>query len=110
MEKEKETKKNKEIVLKDGRVISNLHLTYGKIFEFQNKHKDISRDLIEVITTKRGFDSQSVMQIIYVAYLCSGADEKPMEYYEFLDSLNFDYKRDMTVFYSLINGDNNSKN
>ena len=94
------------ITLSDGRQF----VTYKNIFDFQNKYPEAAKDLITVITTKKGLSIESIIQTIYVGYVGSCINEKPMDYYEFLDSLDFDVNRDMNLFEELTGNKNKAKN
>ena len=98
------------IKLADGKQIDNLKVTYNNIFEFQNKYPEVAKDLITVLTTKKGLSMESIIQTIYVGYVGSCVDEKPMDYYEFLNSLDFDVNRDMNLFEELTGNKNKAKN
>lgn len=86
----------------------NLVVKYSKLFEFQNKYKNIAKDLIQVVTTKNAPDTETILQIIYVAYL-GGGNETKYEYAEFLDLLDFNFNRDMKLFGNLV-GNKEEKN
>lgn len=102
--------------LKNGKEI-NLEIKYGKLFEFQRKYKDIARsDLVSLITEKEvlrktaTIEHESIMQLIYVAYLGGGNEEPIIEYDDFINNeLNFDFKRDLKLFAKLT-GNNDEKN
>lgn len=87
------------IKLKNG-TEANLEIKYIQLFEFQNKYKQ-AKDIIQVVTTKNAPDQETIMQLIYVAYL-GGGNETNYEYAEFLDLLDFDFNRDMTLFSKLV--------
>jgi len=97
-----------KLKLKNGKEV-NLEITYGKLFEFQRKYKDIAKDLIEVVTRKQTTDHETIMQIIYVGYLGGKNEEPILSYEEFLDSIDFDFKRDLILFSNLV-GANDRKN
>lgn len=96
-----------KLKLKNGKEV-NLEVTYGKLFEFQNKYKGIAKDLIEVVVKKQAVDHESIIQLIYVGYLGGKNEEPILTYDQFLNELGFDYKRDLTLFKSLVN--NKEKN
>lgn len=85
-------KNNKEV---------NLVIKYQKLFEFMGNYKN-SKDLIQVVSTKNTVDHETIMQLIYVAYLGGNNEEPIIKYEEFLDLLDFDMNRDMTIFSNLI--------
>jgi hypothetical protein len=95
-----------KLMLKNGQEV-NLEVQYIKLFEFQNKYKQ-AKDLIQVVTAKEAPDTETIMQIIYVAYL-GGGNETNYEYAEFLNLLKFDFKRDMKLFANLV-GNKEEKN
>lgn len=93
-----------KLKLKNGKEV-NLEVTYGKLFEFQNKYKGIAKDLIEVVVKKQAVDHESIIQLIYVGYLGGKNEEPILTYDQFLNELGFDYKRDLTLFKSLVNNE-----
>ena len=84
------------IKLKDGTEINNLTITYKNLFDFQKTYPE-SKDLMEALIKKQTFDHETMIQLIYVAYLGTNPDKK-LEYIDFLDQIGFDYKRDLTLF------------
>lgn len=98
-----------KLKLKNGNEV-NLEITYIKLFEFQNKYKDIARDLIDTVVKKHSTDQETIMQLIYVGYLGGKNEEPTLNYYEFLELLGFDYARDLTLFSKLVKQENDEKN
>lgn len=87
------------IKLEDGTIIYNLKITYKNLFDFQNSYSG-SKDLMEALVKKQTFEHEVMVQLIYVAYLGTNPNPK-MEYFDFIDAIPFDYKRDMTLFNEL---------
>lgn len=97
-----------KLKLKNGKEV-NLEITYGKLFEFQRKYKDIAKDLIEVVTRKQTTDHETIMQLIYIGYLGGKNEEPILTYDDFLNELGFDFERDLTLFSKLVKN-NDGKN
>lgn len=93
-----------KLKLKNGKEV-NLEVTYMKLFEFQRRYKDISKDLIEVVVKKQAMDHETIMQIIYVGYLGGKNEEPILSYEEFLNELGFNYTRDLMLFNNLVKTD-----
>ena len=96
------------IKLEDGTIINNLKITYKNLFDFQNSY-DNSKDLMEALVKKQTFEHEVMVQLIYVGYLGTNPTNK-MEYFDFIDAIPFDYKRDMALFQELTGLKANSKN
>ena len=92
----------------DGTIINNLKITYKNLFDFQNSY-DNSKDLMEALVKKQTFEHEVMVQLIYVGYLGTNPTNK-MEYFDFIDAIPFDYKRDMALFQELTGLKANSKN
>lgn len=90
-------------------IMTDLVPTYKKIFEFVNNPNNASfaKDLVQVITTKRAMDYESIVQFIYVSYLGGNNPEPFLTYSEFLDAMGKpDFKRDMKIFAKLTGNEN----
>lgn len=98
----------KSIRLEDGTLIKDLKITYKNLFDFQNSY-DNSKDLMEALVKKQTFEHEVMVQLIYVAYLGTNPTNK-MEYFDFIDAIPFDYKRDMNLFQDLTGLKADSKN
>lgn len=98
----------KAIKFEDGTLITNLKITYKNLFDFQNSY-DNSKDLMEALVKKQTFDHEVMVQLIYVAYLGTNPTNK-MEYFDFIDAIPFDYKRDLNLFQDLTRLKADSKN
>ena len=98
----------RSIELEDGTIISNLKITYKNLFDFQNSYSG-SKDLMEAIVKKQTFDHETMVQLIYVGYLGTNPSKK-MDYMEFIESINFSYKRDLELFQDLAGLKADSKN
>lgn len=96
------------IKLEDGTIINNLKITYKNLFDFQNSY-DNSKDLMEALVKKQTFEHEVMVQLIYVGYLGTNPTNK-MEYFDFIDAIPFDYKRDMALFQELTGLKADSKN
>lgn len=96
------------IRLEDGTVIKNLKITYKNLFDFQNSYSN-SKDLMEALVKKQTFEHEVMVQLIYVGYLGTNPIPK-MEYFDFIDAIPFDYKRDMSLFKELTGLNADSKN
>lgn len=96
------------IRLEDGTIINNLKITYKNLFDFQN-HYENSKDLMEALVKKQSFEHEVMVQLIYVGYLGTNPTNK-MEYFDFIDAIPFDYKRDMVLFKELTGLNADSKN
>lgn len=103
----------KKLKLKNGKEV-NLEITYGKLFEFQRNYVDIAKsDLVELITKKElmkqttTVEHETIVQIIYVAYLGGKNEEPTLSYEEFLNEMSFDFKRDLKLFGNLTNSEKN---
>lgn len=96
------------IRLEDGTIINNLKITYKNLFDFQN-HYENSKDLMEALVKKQSFEHEVMVQLIYVGYLGTNPTNK-MEYFDFIDAIPFDYKRDMALFKELTGLNADSKN
>lgn len=96
------------IKLEDGTIINNLKITYKNLFDFQNSY-DNSKDLMEALIKKQTFEHEVMVQLIYVGYLGTNPTNK-MEYFDFIDAIPFDYKRDMALFQELTGLKADSKN
>lgn len=96
------------IRLEDGTIINNLKITYKNLFDFQN-HYENSKDLMEALVKKQTFEHEVMVQLIYVGYLGTNPTNK-MEYFDFIDAIPFDYKRDMALFKELTGLNADSKN
>lgn len=105
---EVETLSKRSIKLEDGTIIDNLKITYKNLFDFQN-HYDDSKDLMEALVKKQTFEHEVMVQLIYVGYLGTNPTNK-MEYFDFIDAIPFDYKRDMALFQELTGLRADSKN
>lgn len=103
-----ETLPKRAIKLEDGTIINNLKITYKNLFDFQNSY-DNSKDLMEALVKKQTFEHEVMVQLIYVGYLGTNPTNK-MEYFDFIDAIPFDYKRDMALFQELTGLKANSKN
>lgn len=108
VEDKSEVLPKKSIRLEDGTLISNLKITYKNLFDFQNSY-DNSKDLMEALVKKQTFDHEVMVQLIYVAYLGTNPTNK-MEYFDFIDAIPFDYKRDLNLFQDLTGLKADSKN
>ncbi|MCX4365110.1 MAG: hypothetical protein OSJ70_04995 [Bacilli bacterium] len=107
-EETKETLPKRSIKLENGTIINNLKITYKNLFDFQNSY-DNSKDLMEALVKKETFEHEVMIQLIYVAYLGTNPTDK-MEYFDFIDAIPFDYKRDMKLFGELTGIAADSKN
>ena len=96
------------IKLEDGTIINNLKINYKNLFDFQNSY-DNSKDLMEALVKKQTFEHEVMVQLIYVGYLGTNPTNK-MEYFDFIDAIPFDYKRDMALFQELTGLKADSKN
>ena len=96
------------IKLEDGTIINNLKITYKNLFDFQNSYHN-SKDLMEALVKKQTFEHEVMVQLIYVGYLGTNPTNK-MEYFDFIDAIPFDYKRDMALFQELTGLKADSKN
>lgn len=94
--------------LEDGTIIYNLKITYKNLFDFQSSYSG-SKDLMEAIVKKQTFDHETMVQLIYVGYLGTNPNKK-MEYYEFIDHIDFNPKRDMFLFNDLVGMNTSTKN
>lgn len=103
-----ETLPKRSIRLEDGTVINNLKITYKNLFDFQNSYSN-SKDLMEALVKKQTFEHEVMVQLIYVGYLGTNPTNK-MEYFDFIDAIPFDYKRDMALFKELTGLNADSKN
>ncbi len=92
----------------DGTIIYDLKITYRNLFDFQRSYSG-SKDLMEALVKKQTFDHETMVQLIYVGYLGTNPKEK-MEYYEFIDHLDFNAKRDMFLFNDLVGLNASKKN
>jgi len=108
IEEKPEVLPKKSIRLEDGTLISNLKITYKNLFDFQNSY-DNSKDLMEALVKKQTFEHEVMVQLIYVAYLGTNPANR-MEYFDFIDAIPFDYKRDMNLFQDLTGLKADSKN
>lgn len=106
--KTEETLPKRAIKLEDGTIINNLKITYKNLFDFQNSY-DNSKDLMEALVKKQTFEHEVMVQLIYVGYLGTNPTNK-MEYFDFIDAIPFDYKRDMALFQELTGLTADSKN
>lgn len=106
--KTEETLPKRAIKLEDGTIINNLKITYKNLFDFQNSY-DNSKDLMEALVKKQTFEHEVMVQLIYVGYLGTNPTNK-MEYFDFIDAIPFDYKRDMALFQELTGLKADSKN
>lgn len=106
--KKKEEKNS--ISFTDGTVINNLKINYKNLFDFEKSYSN-AKDLIEALIKKQAFDHETMIQIIYVGYLGTNPNPK-LDYISFIESLDFDYKRDMELFRILtgLEADKNEKN
>ncbi|MDD4794983.1 MAG: hypothetical protein PHG03_00255 [Bacilli bacterium] len=101
-----------KLKLKNGKEVK-LEITYGNLFKFNRERSDVARsDLVALITEKElqrktaTIEQESILQLIYVAYL-GGKNEDPiMSLEEFYDSISFDFKRDMKLFAKLTDNKN----
>lgn len=98
----------RSIELEDGTIIPNLKITYKNLFDFQNSYSG-SKDLMEALVKKQTFDHETMVQLIYVGYLGTNPSKK-MDYMEFIESINFSYKRDLELFQDLAGLKADSKN
>ena len=98
----------RSIKLKEEKIINNLKITYKNLFDFQNSY-DNSKDLMEALVKKQTFEHEVMVQLIYVGYLGTNPTNK-MEYFDFIDAIPFDYKRDMALFQELTGLKADSKN
>ena len=64
---------------------------------------------MEALVKKQTFDHEVMVQLIYVAYLGTNPTNK-MEYFDFIDAIPFDYKRDLNLFQDLTGLKADSKN
>jgi hypothetical protein len=96
-----------KLILKNGQEV-NLEVKYTELFKFQNNYKD-AKDLIIAVTEKKAVEHEVIMQMIYVGYLGGGNTEPLLNYTDFLNELNFDFKRDVSLFGKLV-GTNEEKN
>ena len=96
------------IKLEDGTIINNLKITYKNLFDFQNSY-DNSKDLMEALVKKQTFEHEVMVQLIYVGYLGTNPTNK-MEYFDFIEAIPFDYKRDMALFQEVTGLKADSKN
>lgn len=106
--KKEEPLPKRAIRLENGKIIENLKITYKNLFDFQNSY-DNSKDLMEALVKKETFEHEVMIQLIYVAYLGTNPTDK-MEYFDFIDAIPFDYKRDMKLFGELTGIVADSKN
>lgn len=98
----------KAIKLEDGTIITNLKITYKNLFDFQRSYAG-AKDLMEALVKKQTFDHETMVQLIYVAYLGTNPENK-MGYFDFIDSIDFDYKRDLLLFKDLVGVNAEEKN
>lgn len=98
----------RSLKFEDGTIVNNLKVTYKNLFDFQNSY-DGSKDLMEVLIKKQALDYETMIQIIYVGYLGTNPDPK-LEYFDFIDRLAIDYKRDMQLFTELTGIKTDKKN
>lgn len=87
------------IKFEDGTIISNLKITYKNLFDFQNSYSG-AKDLMAAVIKKQTFEQEVMIQLIYVGYLGTNPNPK-LDYIDFIDALEFDYKRDMNLFRDL---------
>ena len=108
VEDKSEVLPKKSIRLEDGTLISNLKITYKNLFDILTSYVN-SKDLMEALVKKQTFDHEVMVQLIYVAYLGTNPTNK-MEYFDFIDAIPFDYKRDLNLFQDLTGLKADSKN
>ena len=104
----KDTLPKRALKFEDGTIIYNLKITYRNLFDFQRTYSG-AKDLMEALVKKQTFDHETMVQLIYVGYLGTNP-EKKMEYYEFIDHLDFNAKRDTFLFNDLVGIDASQKN
>ena len=105
---EKEELPKRALKFEDGTIIYDLKITYRNLFDFQRSYPG-SKDLMEALVKKQTFDHETMVQLIYVGYLGTNPVKK-LEYYEFIDHLAFNAKRDMFLFNDLVGLSASKKN